>query len=119
MMLATAFVTIGFELIVFGLATAPAASFESSDHSVEALEVCAFVCLLIAFIVLMFMQYGELKGKRIAAGVVIGGSFLGGMFLIFFSFFCATSRSGSGDRTNAPFSNQDLGRLVIHLLSRS
>ena len=78
MMLATAFVTIGFELIVFGLATAPAASFESSDHSVEALEVCGFVCLLIAFIVLMFMQYGELKGKRTAAGVVIGGSFLGG-----------------------------------------
>ena len=26
----------------------------------------------------MFMQYGELKGKRTAAGVVIGGSFLGG-----------------------------------------
>ena len=78
MMLATAFVTIGFELIVFGLATAPAAAFESSDHAVEALEVCGFVCLLIAFIVLMFMQYGELKGKRTAAAIVIGGSFLGG-----------------------------------------
>ena len=107
MMLATAFVTIGFELIVFGLATAPAASFESSDHSVEALEVCGFVCLLIAFIVLMFMQYGELKGKRTAAGVVIGGSFLGGN--AFHSLFCATSRCGRIDRTNAPFSYQCLG----------
>ena len=82
MMLATAFVTIGFELIVFGLATAPVASFESNDHAVEALEVCGFLCILIAFIVLMFMQYGELKGRRSAAGVVIAGSFLGGNFFL-------------------------------------
>ena len=78
MMLATAFITIGFELIVFGLTMAPAASFESSDHAVESLEVCGFLCLLISFIVIMFMQYGELKGRRSAAAVVIGGSFLGG-----------------------------------------
>ena len=89
MMLATAFITIGFELIVFGLAMAPTASFESSDHAVESLEVCGFLCLLISFIVIMFMQYGDLKGRRSAAAVVIGGSFLGGNQKYIFMFLRA------------------------------
>ena len=82
MMLATAFITIGFELVVFGLATAPKDSFESGDHAVESLEVCGFVCLLISFIVIMFMQYGELKGRRLAAGGVVGTAFLGGKMFV-------------------------------------
>ncbi len=78
MTLATAFISIGFELVIFGLGTAPTLAFENSSHAVESLEIIGFLCLLVAFVLIMFMQYGGLKSKKVAAAMVIVTSFLGG-----------------------------------------
>ena len=60
-MLALAFVLLGFELDVLALANY---AFLGST-SIVACQICAFLCFLIAFLLVVFVKYGELPGSKV------------------------------------------------------